>query len=136
MRKIAIAIVTTVALLGTAPVIAKPKLTSQQELEKLIAGRVPGKPADCIPNFETRDMRILDKTAIVYGRGETIWVNVPRNASDLDDDDILVTHTSGSQFCRLDIVRTVDRGSHFPSGSISLGDFVPYRKAARTNSPH
>lgn len=129
MRKIAIAIATTVALLGTAPVAAKPKLTPQQELEKLIAGRVAGKPVHCIPNFDTREMRILNKTAIVYGRGDTIWVNVPRNASDLDDDDILVTHTTGSQLCNLDIVRTVDRSSHFPSGSISLGDFVPYRKA-------
>lgn len=129
MRKIAIAIATTVALLGAAPVVAKPKLTPQQELEKLIAGRVAGKPVHCISNFDTREMRILNKTAIVYGRGDTIWVNVPRNAADLDDDDILVTHTTGSQLCNLDIVRTVDRVSHFPSGSISLGDFVPYRKA-------
>jgi len=131
MRKIAIAIAATVAVLGAASVTAKPRLTPQQELEKLIAGRVAGKPVHCIPNFETREMRILDKTAIVYGRGETIWVNVPRNAVDLDDDDILVTHTTGSQFCHLDIVRTVDRVSHFPSGSISLGEFVPYRKATK-----
>lgn len=130
MRKIAIAIATTVALLGTAPVLAKPKLSPQQELEKLIAGRVAGKPVDCLPNFETREMRILDKTAIVYGRGNTIWVNIPRNVADLDGDDILVTHTSGSQLCSVDIVRTIDRSSHFPSGSISLGEFVPYRKAA------
>lgn len=131
MRKIAIAIATTVALLGTAPVMAKPKLSPQQELERLIAGRAAGKPVHCLPNVETREMRILDKTAIVYGRGETIWVNIPRNAVDLDDDDILVTHTTGSQLCNLDIVRTIDRASHFPSGTISLGEFVPYRKAAK-----
>lgn len=132
MRKIAIAIATTAALLGTAPVVAKPKLTPQQELERLIAGRVAGKPVHCIPNFDTREMRILNKTAIVYGRGDTIWVNVPRNAADLDDDDILVTNPTGSQLCNLDIVRTIDRVSHFPSGSISLGDFVPYRKPAKS----
>ncbi len=133
MRKIAIAIATTAALLGTAGVQAKPKLTPQQELAKLTAGRVAGKPVHCIPSFETREMRILNKTAIVYGRGDTIWVNVPKNAADLDDDDILVIQTTGSQLCDLDMVRTMDRSSHFPTGFISLGEFVPYKKLAKAN---
>lgn len=132
MRKIAIAIATSAALLAAPAIQAKPKLTPQQQLDKLIAGRVAGDPVNCIPNFDTRDMQILDKTAIVYGRGNTIWVNVPRNPSDLDDDDILVIHSTGSQLCNLDIVRTLDRGSYFPSGFLSLGNFVPYKKVPTT----
>jgi hypothetical protein len=131
MRAIAIALTATAALLGTAALDAKPKLTPQQELDKMLEGRVAGKPVNCISHFDTRDMRVLDKTAIVYGRGNTIWVNTPKNAQDLDDDDIMVTRTSTSQLCDLDIVHTVDRGGHFPTGFISLGEFVPYRKAAK-----
>jgi hypothetical protein len=131
MRKIAIAIAATAALLATASLDAKPKLTPQQRLDKLIEGRVAGKPTSCISTWDTHNMQVLDKTAIVYGWGNTIWINVPRNAQDLDDDEIMVTHTSTNQLCDLDIVQTVDRNGHFPTGFVSLGKFVPYKKAAK-----
>lgn len=127
MRKIAIAMVTAAALLGPA-LEARSHQTPQQQLDKILAGRVPGKPTHCISNFDTREMQIIDKTAIVYGWGNTVWVNTPRNAKDLDNDDILVTRTFGSQLCNLDIVTTLDRGSRMFSGVISLGEFVPYRR--------
>ena len=131
MRQIAIALAATAELSGAVMLEAKPRLTPQQELDKLLEGRVAGKPVNCISHFETRDMRVLDKTAIVYGRGNVIYVNTPKNAAHLDDDDIMVTKTSTSQLCDLDIVQTIDRGGHFPTGFISLGEFVPYRKAAK-----
>ncbi len=136
MRKFAIAIATSAALLAVPTLQAKPRLAPQQQFEKIVEGRVAGKPVHCIPHFQTRDMRILDRTAIVYGRGDTIWVNVPRNADHLDDDDILVIRSHGSQLCDLDMVRTVDRTGYFPTGFISLGEFVPYKKVAKAASTH
>jgi hypothetical protein len=112
-----------------APAAARPRLTGEQELAKLIDGRVAGKPTSCISTFARGNLRVLDGTALVYDAGKTIWVNRPDNARSLDEDDILVTHSFGSQLCRLDMVRTVDRSGYFPTGFISLGDFVPYRKA-------
>ncbi|NCU10765.1 MAG: hypothetical protein GXC70_01155 [Sphingomonadaceae bacterium] len=135
MRKIALAIAATAIMLGGASVQAKPRLTPQQQLDKLLEGREAGEPTSCIPQFETRDMQILDKTAIVYGRGNTIWVNVPKNPEHLDDDDILLTRTNGSQLCDLDIVQTLDRTSQVPNGFISLGKFVPYRKVPKPAAP-
>lgn len=132
MRKIAIAITAAAALLTGPALEARPNLTPQQRLEKLLDGRVAGKPEHCISQLDTRDMQVLDKTAIVYGWGNTIWVNVPRNAQDLDDDDIMVTRTTSSQLCDLDIVTTVDRTAGMFNGSISLGQFVPYRRVATT----
>ncbi|MFO1254862.1 MAG: hypothetical protein U1E37_04255 [Sphingomonadaceae bacterium] len=131
MRKVAIAITAAAALLAGPALQAKPRLTPQQELAKLLEGREPGKPTHCLSSVDTREMRVLDKTAIVYGWGNTIWVNVPRNVEDLDDDDIMVTKTSGGQLCNLDIVHTVDRTSHMTTGFINLGDFVPYRRVAK-----
>ena len=133
MRKIAIAIVAAAAMLTGPALEARPNLTPEQRLDKLLDGRVAGKPVSCISQFDSREMQVLDKTAIVYGWGNTIWVNTPRNAQDLDDDDILVTRTSGSQLCSLDIVNTLDRTAGFFNGSISLGQFVPYRRVAKTN---
>jgi len=130
MRKIAIALTVAAALLTGPALQARPKQTPEQRLEKLLEGRVAGKPEHCISHFDTREMQVLDKTAIVYGWGNTIWVNVPRNARDLDDDNIIVTRTWGSQLCDLDIVTTVDRTGGFYNGNISLGEFVPYRRVA------
>ena len=130
MRKIAIAITAAAALLAGPGLEARSKLSPQQRLDKLLEGRVAGKPEHCISHFDTREMQVLDKTAIVYGWGNTIWVNVPRNAQDLDDDNIMVTRTSTSQLCDLDIVTTVDRTAGMFNGSISLGEFVPYRRVA------
>jgi hypothetical protein len=128
MRKIAIALTAAAALLAGPALQAKPKLTPEQELAKLLEGRAPGKPVSCIPQHETREMRVIDGTAIVFGWGNTIYVNVPRNAKDLDSDDVLVTRNYGGQFCNLDIVTTLDRTSHMFNGSISLGEFVPYKR--------
>lgn len=128
MRKIAIALVAASAVLAGPALEAKPRLTPEQELAKLTEGREAGAPVHCISNFDARDMRVIDGTAIVFGWGNTIYVNVPRNAEDLDADDVMVTRSMGGQFCDLDIVHTMDRGSHFYSGSINLGEFVPYRR--------
>ena len=98
MRTFAFALVTAAALLTGSALEAKPKLSPQQRLDKLLDGRIAGAPEHCISHFDSREMQVLDKTAIVYGWGNTIWVNTPRNAEDLDDDDILVTRTSGSQY--------------------------------------
>jgi hypothetical protein len=131
MRKSAL-VLTAIAAAATAvaPAAARPRLTGEQELAKLIDGRVAGKPSSCISTFSRGNLRVLDGTALVYDAGRTIWVNRPNDARSLDDDDILITqNTMGGQLCRLDIVRTIDRTGYFPTGFISLGDFVPYRKA-------
>ena len=131
MRKIAIALATAAALCGSVGLEAKSKLTPQQRLDKLLEGREAGKPVNCISHWDTRDMQVLDKTALVYGWGNVIYVNRPKNAESLDDDEILVTKTSGSQLCDLDIVHTVDRTGHFTTGFVSLGEFVPYRRVKK-----
>jgi hypothetical protein len=108
---------------------AQAKPTPQQELDKLLAGRVAGKPVDCISLMDSNDTQVIDKTAIVYGRGRRIYVNIPNNASSLDKDDILVTKIRGSsQLCKLDTVQLRDRSSHFYSGFVGLNQFVPYTR--------
>jgi hypothetical protein len=128
MRKLALILAATAAL-ATGPALqARERLTPQQELDKLLEGRVAGKPQSCISTFGNQSLRVLDNTALVYGSGRTIWVNVPRNPDVLDDDDILVTRQTGSQLCRLDMVNMVDRTGGFYRGFVALEDFVPYRK--------
>jgi hypothetical protein len=108
---------------------ARSRLTPDARLEKLLAGRIAGKPTDCISLFGSPSSTIIDGRAIVYGTGRTIYLNVPRSGAEtLRSDDILVTRTLGSRLCRIDNVRLLDRGSRFPRGFVILGDFVPYTK--------
>jgi len=134
MRKtIATLIAAATALSLTVTADAKPRKSPEEKLAKMLEGRVAGEPQDCIYLPSIRSSTIVDKTAIVYDAGRTLWVNRPRSgATSLDDDDILVTdlHGSGSQLCSIDIVRLHDRSSFFYSGFVGLGEFVPYKKVA------
>ena len=114
---------------------ARPRISPEAKLAKLLDGRVAGKPQDCIFLPSIRGSRIIDNTAIVYEAGRTLWVNRPRSgAESLDDDDILVTNLHGSSLCSIDIVELRDRYGYFYNGFIGLGEFVPYRKVAAASN--
>lgn len=108
---------------------AREKLAPEDQLAKLLEGRVAGEPQDCVPLTSLGSSQVIDKTAIVYRSGSTLWVNRPDGgASSLDDDDVLVLKTSGSQLCSIDTIELHDRSTHMYSGFVSLGKFVPYRR--------
>lgn len=130
MRHLIPALIAAAALAATPAVSAREKLAPEDQLAKLLQGRVAGEPQDCISLFNARSSQIINKTAIVYKSGGTYWVNRPRSgAESLDDDDILVTRTNSSQLCSIDAVQLHDRTSHMYNGFVSLGEFVPYRRA-------
>ena len=137
MRKSIAAVLAAATVLSLAVAAdARPRVAPEEKLAKLLDGRVAGEPQDCIYLPSIRGSRIIDRTAIVYDAGRTLWVNRPRSgASSLNDDDILVTDLrgSGSQLCSIDIIRLHDRTSFFYSGFVGLGEFVPYRKVAAVN---
>jgi len=115
---------------------AKPRLSGEEKLAKLLEGRVAGEPTHCIYLPRIRSSRIIDDTAIVYDAGSVLYVNRPRaGAYGLDDDDVMVTdlHGGGSSLCSIDVVRLHDRSTLFYNGFVSLGDFVPYRKVSARN---
>ncbi len=133
MKKLTAILVSTLvagAAIFTAPAIqAKPKLTGEEKLAKMLEGRTAGKPVNCITLSQVSDTTVIDKTAIVYRVGSTLYVNRPTNADSLDNDDILVTRLWGSQLCSVDTVQLHDRsGSHMWSGFVGLREFVPYKK--------
>jgi len=117
--------------LVAAPAFAAPRLTPQQELAKALEGRVAGKPVDCIDPRMNSQTRIIDRTAIIYGSGRTVYLQVPDNASSLKDDDVLVTELRGSgRLCSIDTVKLHSRSSGFFNGFVGLKPFVPYTRVA------
>ena len=118
--------------LAASPAIAKK--SGEEELANMLEGRVAGEPTSCITTLPSSNLRIIDETALVYRRGNTIYVNRTKHPEDLDDDDILVIRRYSSQICRLDNITTRDRTSLMFSGAIFLDDFVPYTKVKDDNS--
>jgi hypothetical protein len=105
------------------------KLDPEARIAKALEGRVAGKPVDCIPQYRIQSSQIFEKTAILYKAGSTWYLNRPVSGRNfLGRDDVLLTDTHSSDLCSIDIVRLLDSGSHFPSGSLGLGPFVPYTK--------
>lgn len=129
MHRIIATVAVAATLLAAPAVDARSRQTGEEQLAKLLKDREPGKPVSCIPSSQATETRVIDKTAIVYRIGNTLYVNRPTNADTLDDDDILVTKLFGSdQLCSLDTVQLHDRTSFFWSGFVGLREFVPYRK--------
>ena len=128
MRRIALALAATGVLFTASVVEAREKLTPAQQLDKLLAGREAGKPVNCINLMTSRDTQIIDKTAIVFGSGNLIYVNYTRDPKQLDSDDVMVTKTTGSELCSLDVVRMHDRSGFWSKGFVGLSDFIPYRR--------
>jgi hypothetical protein len=117
------------SLLVTAPAGAAPRLGPEAKLAKALEGRVAGEPVNCINLSRVLRSRIIDGTAILYDAGSTIYVNRPRAGQEsLDQWDTLVTRSFTSQLCRTDVVHLYDSTSRISTGSVFLGEFVPYRR--------
>jgi len=121
------------APLHLAPAQAAPRDKPAEEWQRLTAGRVPGKPVRCLSQTSITSSYIIPGKAIVYRIGSRTYVNQPRSGADtLRRDDVLLTRNIGTQLCRTDSVRLIDRNSRFVRGFVVLGDFVPYTKPRTT----
>jgi hypothetical protein len=128
MRNILLSLAAAATL--AAPAAAAPRLHGEAQLAKLLEGRTAGAPVDCIDLSRVYSTEIVDRTAIVYDSGRTLYVNRPRaGAESLDRGDTMVLKPFDHRLCRIDTIQMYEQGAHFFTGSVFLGDFVPYTKA-------
>ena len=110
-------------------------LTDKQSklLQKQIGGKVAGEPVSCISSAQHTDIiRVSDDMLLYKVSGRLVYQNRLKSPCRglASDRDIMVTEQFGSQQCRGDIFKLVDRIGGIPGPFCVLGDFVPYRKAA------
>ena len=101
---------------------------SEARLAELLRGRIAGEPVSCIPQFVADRAEVLEGVAIVYGRGQTVYVARVANPRFPTWNDVVVTQRNGSMACHNDIMHTVDRMTGFMTGALFLQRYVPYRK--------
>lgn len=100
----------------------------EARLAAMLEGRTAGEPQSCISATIDSRLKVIDETAVVYDAGRTIYVARPENPQSLDSQDVLVINRFGSQLCKQDVIRTVDRTLGFTTGAVFLGDFIPYTR--------
>lgn len=115
--------------LGAAPASAE---TAEEKgaarFAELTEGRVAGEPRSCISAMRSNDVEVIEHVGIAYEQGDTLWIARAANPRSLGIGDVPIFNRFGSQLCRHDVIRTVDRYSQFFSGVVFLDDFVPYTK--------
>jgi Family of unknown function (DUF6491) len=135
-KMLALASLSAAALLAScATGLSQPTRTAeqQQELDKALAGRVAGAPVNCIPNYHTSGMQIVDDYTILFKDGRTIYLQRPRGGCPgiRSHSNILVTRLFGTtQLCSGDINHLVDPVSGIGGGACVFSQFVPYTKPA------
>ena len=101
----------------------------ERQLAKMLEGRVAGEPQRCIRTGFNDNMRTIDGTAYVFGRGKTIYVQRTQRPENIDRDDILVSRRfNSSEICKLDLVNTADRSFGMYTGAVFYDDFIPYTR--------
>jgi hypothetical protein len=134
MKRILLTLAAAAAAVAPAQAKSPDPQRGERQLARALEGRVAGEPVDCIDLHRVRSSRIIDRTAIVYDAGGTLYVNRPRSgANSLKDWDIMLTRPFGTRLCRVDTVEMYAPGSHMLSGLVFLGDFVPYKRVERAS---
>jgi hypothetical protein len=98
-------------------------------LTEALAGRVAGKPQNCLPLDKAVGSEIF-RDAILYREGRSrFWLaDAPGCGGTRHNDYILVQNVFGSQLCRGDIVRLAERTGGMTAGACSIRSFTPYTK--------
>ena len=124
-----ILVAAALAACSTGP---QPGRTAEAEahLNKLLAGKAPGKPISCLSHYRSNDMVVIDDSTVVFKNGRTVYRNDFQGGacSNLGRGSYaMLTRTSGGLgLCRGDIAEILDTSSGMTVGSCVLGDFVPY----------
>ncbi|MEO6224294.1 MAG: hypothetical protein ABIO80_00350 [Sphingomicrobium sp.] len=96
-----------------------------------LLGRVAGPAQRCV--YIQRDMALRpangDPSTLLYGFGKTIYANHLSAGCGFRQDQTLIMHPIGSEYCVNDVARSVEIGG-FPGPSCNLNMWVPYTAIA------
>lgn len=115
------------AAVATAP--SNPPSRAERDYTRLLAGKTPGKPVDCIDTrFSSPGLSAYGTKLLYRVSNKLVWVSETGGGCEgVARGDALVTRQYQTQLCRGDMAQTVDMTARMPTGSCALGPFTPYR---------
>jgi len=120
--------IATIAFTGVPAAAQSAEERGAAKFAELTEGRVAGEPKSCITAMRSRDVDVIEHVGLAYRDGDTLWIARASNPNSLGRSDVPIIDRFGSQLCRQDVMRTIDRYSQFTTGSVFLEEFVPYTK--------
>lgn len=117
---------------GATTAAAPPQNSAGARIERTLAGLTPGTPKRCLARDKVNELRTAKGVIVFVAGRDRVWRNdvVGKGCIGLARGDTVVTETMSDSYCRGDFVRTRSPAGG-AIGSCSLGDFVPYSRAAR-----
>lgn len=137
MRRISVLIAGSILASCTmAPPPPDPAMRSpsgERAYQNLIAGKVPGRPLSCLPNYRSNNMTVIDGRNIAFNVGmRTVYLIRLTPGCDLLSGGgpyaLLSRQFGGQGTCTGDIQRVVDTLNHFTVGSCTVAEIIPYTR--------
>jgi len=107
---------------------------AEAEFRRELAGKVAGRPIDCLQSHNSANMQVIDDNTILFKDGSRVYVQSPQGGCRPlgSGGYTLVTQSFGGMgLCRGDIARVVDFHGGFTVGSCALNSFVPFERPRR-----
>jgi hypothetical protein len=141
MRRLTLASLTVLASAGvlascaTTDRLVQRSAKAAAELASYLDGRVPGQPQQCLPNYRSQDMVVIDENTLLFRDGSNrVWrteLRGPCNGLGRPGTALLTKQFGGSGLCSGEIAQVIDTSQGFAVGSCAIGDFVPYTGPGR-----
>ena len=107
----------------------------QQQLQHLLAGKVPGKPISCLPSYNANDMETIDGRTVAFtiGMRTAYLMHLTPGCGLLGTGNyaLLTKQYGGMGLCRGDIAQVFDTVSRTMAGSCGIAEIVPYTTPGR-----
>ncbi|SEL96953.1 hypothetical protein SAMN05216382_3012 [Sphingomonas palmae] len=130
MRRLAAVLLIAGVGLGAGGAALAKRDTPELAYQKLIAGKVAGKPQSCIDTrFRQAQLSAYGDKLIYRVSDKLVYVSQTTGGCErVAQGDALVTRQYQTRTCSGDIATTVQPVPGITTGSCALGDFTPYTK--------
>lgn len=137
MRTIALLLIgaTIASCTAYGPEPGQPTPRSNEELARLLAGKVPGPPTSCIPPYNSNDQRNIDGRTVAFRLGtRTTYIMHLTSGCELlatGNYTLVSRQVGGMGMCQNDILTVVDPLNRTTVGSCAIESIVPYSATGR-----
>lgn len=133
MRSFSILVATAILASCTTALPGPPMRSAngQRTLDTLLAGKVAGRPLDCLPSYNVTNSSTIDGRTIVFDRpGSAYVIHLTPGCEMIETGRyaLLSRQFGGTGLCRGDIQQVIDTVSRINTGSCTVAEIVPYTR--------